>query len=164
MESSLLAQNLKAYQLTKNNLVSYQRYKDNSIIEVLVTYNHLLQQYVNIQPTLGNHGFIPQTYRNQQDLIDILVFYLVEIGPISLVEAGVIEITHMIDFGEINDKINAVAKNDRIQKSRIFQKSKVSFEDYNQNLIVEIFKRKLDSQKFNKEKIKLYKNKFLNNL
>lgn len=40
------------------------------------------------------------------------MFYLVEIGPISLVEAGVIEITHMIDFGEINDKINAVAKND----------------------------------------------------
>ncbi|CAD8137466.1 unnamed protein product [Paramecium pentaurelia] len=120
------AQNLKAYQLTKNNLDSYLRYNDNPIIEISITYNHLLQQ-LSIQPTLGNHGFIPQIYSNQQDLIDILVQYLVEIGAI--------EVTHMIDFEEINDKINAVAKMmhsiifliiQRIYQSRIFKKSKVS--------------------------------------
>lgn len=60
----------------------------------------------------ANYGFIPQTYCDDNDPLDILVLCSVDVFPMSLIEAKVIGVMHMVDNGEQDDKIIAVAKND----------------------------------------------------
>lgn len=60
----------------------------------------------------ANYGFIPKTYCDDKDPLDILVFCSVDVYPMSIIEAKVIGVMHMIDNGEQDDKIIAVAKND----------------------------------------------------
>lgn len=60
----------------------------------------------------ANYGFIPQTYCDDKDPLDILVLSSVDVYPMTLIEAKVIGVMHMIDGGEQDDKIIAVAKND----------------------------------------------------
>jgi len=60
----------------------------------------------------ANYGFIPQTYCDDKDPLDILVLCSVNVFPMSMIEAKVIGVMHMVDNGEQDDKIIAVAKND----------------------------------------------------
>lgn len=60
----------------------------------------------------ANYGFIPKTYCDDKDPLDILVLCSVDVYPMSIIEAKVIGVMHMIDNGEQDDKIIAVAKND----------------------------------------------------
>jgi inorganic pyrophosphatase len=60
----------------------------------------------------ANYGFIPQTYCDDHDPLDILVLCSVDVFPMSMIEAKVIGVMHMVDNGEQDDKIIAVAKND----------------------------------------------------
>ena len=60
----------------------------------------------------ANYGFIPQTYCDDKDPLDILVICSVDVYPMCMIEAKVIGVMHMIDNGEQDDKIIAVAKND----------------------------------------------------
>ena len=60
----------------------------------------------------ANYGFIPQTYCDDQDPLDILVLCSIDVFPMSIIEAKVIGVMHMVDNGEQDDKIIAVAKND----------------------------------------------------
>lgn len=60
----------------------------------------------------ANYGFIPKTYCDDKDPLDILVLCSVDVIPMSIVEAKVIGVMHMVDNGEQDDKIIAVAKND----------------------------------------------------
>lgn len=60
----------------------------------------------------ANYGFIPQTYCDDNDPLDILVLCSVDVYPLSIIEAKVIGVMHMVDNGEQDDKIIAVAKND----------------------------------------------------
>src|SRR3954468_22461683 len=60
----------------------------------------------------ANYGFIPQTYCDDNDPLDILVLCSVDVYPLTLLEAKVIGVMHMVDNGEQDDKIIAVAKND----------------------------------------------------
>jgi len=60
-----------------------------------------------------NYGFIPQTYCDDKDPLDILVLSEIEIVPLCLVEAKIIGVMQMIDGTEIDDKIIAVAKGDK---------------------------------------------------
>ncbi|HLW49626.1 MAG TPA: inorganic diphosphatase [Sphingobacteriaceae bacterium] len=60
----------------------------------------------------ANYGFIPQTYCDDKDPLDILVICSVDVFPMSIIEAKVIGVMHMIDGGEQDDKIIAVANND----------------------------------------------------
>ncbi|MCY4780138.1 inorganic diphosphatase [Sphingobacterium sp. UT-1RO-CII-1] len=62
----------------------------------------------------ANYGFIPQTYCDDKDPLDILVICSVDIIPLTLVEAKVIGVMTMVDGGEQDDKVIAVAKNDPI--------------------------------------------------
>jgi inorganic pyrophosphatase len=59
-----------------------------------------------------NYGFIPQTLGQDGDPLDILVMCSESIQPLCLVEATVIGNMQMIDNGEIDDKIIAVATKD----------------------------------------------------
>ena len=59
-----------------------------------------------------NYGFIPRTYCDDGDPLDILVMSLINIEPLCIVEAKVIGVMRMLDNGEADDKIIAVADND----------------------------------------------------
>ena len=60
----------------------------------------------------ANYGFIPQTYCDDNDPLDILVICSIDIRPMTLVEAKVIGVMQMIDNNEEDDKIIAVAAHD----------------------------------------------------
>jgi inorganic pyrophosphatase len=58
------------------------------------------------------YGFIPQTYCDDKDPLDILVLCSVDVPHMCLIEAKVIGVMQMIDQNEEDDKIIAVAAND----------------------------------------------------
>lgn len=60
----------------------------------------------------ANYGFIPRTYCDDGDPLDILVLSQIDFVPLCLVEARVIGVMQMVDSGEADDKIIAVAAND----------------------------------------------------
>jgi len=60
----------------------------------------------------ANYGFIPQTLGQDNDPLDILVLCSQPIQTLCLVEANVIGNMQMIDQGQVDDKIIAVATND----------------------------------------------------
>lgn len=60
----------------------------------------------------ANYGFIPQTYCDDKDPLDILIICSIDVDPLCLIEAKVIGVMHMIDDDEQDDKIVAVANND----------------------------------------------------
>lgn len=60
----------------------------------------------------ANYGFIPQTFCDDNDPLDILVLSSIDLPPRCLIEAQVIGVMRMIDQGEADDKIIAVALND----------------------------------------------------
>jgi inorganic pyrophosphatase len=59
-----------------------------------------------------NYGFIPQTLGQDNDPLDILVLCSQSIQPLCLIDANVIGNMQMIDSGQIDDKIIAVAAKD----------------------------------------------------
>ena len=59
-----------------------------------------------------NYGFIPQTYCDDNDPLDIVLISEAPIQPLTIVEAKVIGVMQMLDSGEADDKIIAVALND----------------------------------------------------
>jgi len=59
-----------------------------------------------------NYGFIPQTYGDDKDPLDILVISSLPVTPLCLMEAKVMGVMQMIDSGDADDKIIAVAAKD----------------------------------------------------
>lgn len=60
----------------------------------------------------ANYGFIPKTYCDDGDPLDVLVLSQVDLFPMTLVDAKVIGVMKMVDGGEMDDKIIAVAAED----------------------------------------------------
>jgi inorganic pyrophosphatase len=60
----------------------------------------------------ANYGFIPQSYGDDHDPLDILILSQIDVEPLCIVDAKVIGVMQMIDNGEADDKIIAVAAND----------------------------------------------------
>src|SRR3954471_12380212 len=59
-----------------------------------------------------NYGFIPQTMGEDKDPLDIVVLTQVSVVPLCIIPAQVIGVMRMIDRGEADDKIIAVAEQD----------------------------------------------------
>src|SRR6476619_7119618 len=59
-----------------------------------------------------NYGFIPRTYGDDKDPLDILVLTSLPVTPLTLMEAKVIGVMQMVDSGDADDKIIAVAAHD----------------------------------------------------
>ena len=121
----------------------------------------------------ANYGFIPQTYCDDNDPLDILVLCSINIEPLTIVEAIPIGMMEMIDGDEKDDKIIAVAKNDmsvnyikNIDELPPHYTLEVRrfFEDYkkleHKKVTVEQFKNKEESWKCIKESIDLYNTEF----
>ena len=60
----------------------------------------------------ANYGFIPQTYADDNDPLDVLVLCQEAVQPLSLIKARAIGLMTMIDSGASDDKVIAVATND----------------------------------------------------
>ena len=61
----------------------------------------------------ANYGFIPRTLGDDHDPLDILVISQVEVEPLCIVRARIIGVMQMVDSGEGDDKILAVAADDK---------------------------------------------------
>jgi inorganic pyrophosphatase len=120
-----------------------------------------------------NYGFIPKTLGEDNDPLDILVLCSESIAPLCLVKATVIGNMQMIDNGEKDDKIIAVATNDpsvnhikNIDQlpEHFINVLKNYFENYKvlENKLVEIdkFQDKETAYKVIEESVALYKTKF----
>ncbi len=62
----------------------------------------------------ANYGFIPRTYADDNDPLDVLVLCSEQIHPMTLVNCCPIGMISMIDSGSGDEKIIAVAKDDPI--------------------------------------------------
>ncbi len=60
----------------------------------------------------ANYGFIPRTYCDDDDPLDILVLTSATILPMTILRAKVIGVMRMVDGGEADDKIIAVCPDD----------------------------------------------------
>jgi inorganic pyrophosphatase len=60
----------------------------------------------------ANYGFIPRTYCDDHDPLDILVICSIDVIPMSIIEAKIIGAMEMVDGNERDDKIIAVARHD----------------------------------------------------
>jgi inorganic pyrophosphatase len=87
----------------------------------------------------ANYGFIPQTYCEDHDPLDILILSQIAVVPLCIVSAKVIGVMRMLDGGELDDKIIAVAENDMSVKhiddittvpEHFFRELRTFFEDY----------------------------------
>jgi len=92
-------------EIPKNCRAKYELDKDSGLLKL----DRVLYSSINYP---ANYGFIPQTYCDDNDPLDILVISQIEIVPMCLVEAKPIGVMRMMDEGEMDDKIIAVALND----------------------------------------------------
>ncbi|REJ92797.1 MAG: inorganic diphosphatase [Planctomycetota bacterium] len=60
----------------------------------------------------ANYGFIPQTFAEDDDPLDVLVLCQEAVAPLTLVEARAIGLMTMVDVGKKDHKILAVATHD----------------------------------------------------
>jgi len=117
----------------------------------------------------ANYGFIPQTYCDDRDPLDILVICSIDVDPLSIIEAKVIGVMHMLDDDEQDDKIVAVANNDMAVNyindiSELPPHTVVElrrfFEDYkkleHKQVIVEQFLGREDAYKIISDAVELY--------
>lgn len=120
-----------------------------------------------------NYGFIPQTLGQDNDPLDILVICSESIEPLCLVQATVIGNMQMIDNGEKDDKIIAVATKDptvnhmsdiRELPPHFFAVLRNYFEQYKvlENKVVEIdeFQDKHTAYKVINEAVAFYQSKY----
>jgi inorganic pyrophosphatase len=122
----------------------------------------------------ANYGFIPQTYSDDKDPLDILVLSQVNVVPLCMVPARVIGVMHMLDQGEADDKIIAVAEYDMSVNhikdiselpKHFFREIKNFFEDYkkleHKTSVVEEFQGREVAMDIVTKAIIDYKEKFL---
>ncbi|MCU0400757.1 MAG: inorganic diphosphatase [Algoriphagus sp.] len=121
----------------------------------------------------ANYGFIPQTFCEDHDPLDILIISQIDIPSMTLVKAKVIGVMRMIDGGEADDKIIAVAAGDQsvnyindIEElpPHLMKEVHRFFEDYkkleNKEVIVEDFLGKDEAMRIITESIAMYDRNF----
>ena len=96
---------LAVIEITKGGKNKYELDKDTGMLRldrVLYTATHYP----------ANYGFIPRTYAEDNDPLDVLVLCQENIDPMTLVECYPIGVINMIDSEENDEKIIAIAKKD----------------------------------------------------
>lgn len=92
-------------EVPRGSKVKYELDKESGLIKV----DRILFSSV-VYP--ANYGFIPQTYCDDQDPLDVLVLGQEPIVPLSVMIVKPIGVMKMIDQGESDDKIIAVHAHD----------------------------------------------------
>lgn len=96
---------LAVIEITKGGKNKYELDKETGMLRldrVLYTATHYP----------ANYGFIPKTYAEDNDPLDVLVLCQENIDPMTLVECYPIGVINMIDSEENDEKIIAIAKKD----------------------------------------------------
>ena len=92
-------------EIPKNSRVKYELDKETGLLRLdRVLYSSVMYP--------ANYGFIPQTLDGDGDPLDILVICSERVEPMCLVRARMIGYMHMIDSGQMDRKIIAVAEDD----------------------------------------------------
>lgn len=117
----------------------------------------------------ANYGFIPQTYCDDKDPLDILILTQIDIEPLCIVPAKVIGVMRMLDNGEADDKIIAVAAGDPSVNHindiselplHFISEMRNFFEDYkkleNKTVVVEEFFDNVVAKKILQESFEMY--------
>lgn len=121
-----------------------------------------------------NYGFIPQTLGDDKDPLDILVLSGISVQALCIVEARVIGVMQMIDSGDADDKIIAVAHTDpsvnyinNIEElpDHFFNELRHFFEEYkkleNKTVVVDQFQDKATALHIINDALKLYKDTYV---
>jgi inorganic pyrophosphatase len=119
-------------EIPKNTRAKYELDKESGLLKLdRVLYSSMYYP--------ANYGFIPQTYCDDNDPLDILILSQITVVPMCIVSAKVIGVMRMLDGGELDDKIIAVATNDMSVNhindiselpEHFFKEIKNFFEDY----------------------------------
>jgi inorganic pyrophosphatase len=155
-------------EIPKNSTAKYELDKKSGMLKLdRVLYSAMYYPY--------NYGFVPRTYCDDKDPLDILVLSQIEVVPMCMVPAKVIGVMHMLDQGEADDKIIAVAENDMSVvhyedvselPDHFFREIKNFFEDYkkleHKTSVVEEFGSREDAIKIVNKAIADYKLRFTN--
>ncbi len=120
-----------------------------------------------------NYGFIPKTLGEDKDPLDILVLTSIAIQPLCIVESKIIGVMQMIDSGDADDKIIAVAKNDPSVNyindlselpMHFFAELRNFFEEYKKlekkTVVVDEFQEKEKAHNIINQAIERYRNTF----
>lgn len=153
-------------EIPKNCRAKYELDKDSGMLML----DRVLYSSINYP---ANYGFIPQTYCDDDDPLDILVISQIDIVPMCLVDAKVIGVMRMLDGGEMDDKIIAVATNDMSVNyindinelpPHLTKELRSFFENYknleNKTVIVEEFQNKEVAKEIILQSVVDYKAKF----
>ena len=121
----------------------------------------------------ANYGFIPRTYCEDHDPLDVLVLGQEPVAPLSIMRAKPIGLMKMLDHGEADDKIIAVHADDpeyahyeSIEELPPHRMTEVKrfFEDYKvleeKNVVVEDFFSKMEALKTIMASTALYQKEF----
>ena len=154
-------------EIPKNSRAKYELDKESGMLML----DRVLYSSINYP---ANYGFIPKTYCDDGDPLDILVLSQIDIVPMCLVEAKVIGVMRMMDGGEMDDKIIAVAAND-MSVNHLNDISELPphsllelrsfFEDYkkleNKEVIVEDFQNRIVAMEVIRQSIVDYEENFV---
>ena len=149
-------------EIPKGSRAKYEVDKDSGLIKL----DRVL--YASMYYPL-NYGFIPQTLGEDHDALDIVILTQVSVVPLCIVPSKVIGVMRMIDKGEADDKIIAVAADD-VSVSHINDVTdlpeyfrvelKHFFENYktleNKKVVVDEFQSRHKAMEIIKEGINLY--------
>lgn len=92
-------------EIPKASRVKYELDKESGMLKLdRVLYSSVMYP--------ANYGFIPQTLDGDGDPLDILVICSEQVVPMCLIQARIIGYMQMIDSGQMDRKIIAVAEND----------------------------------------------------
>jgi inorganic pyrophosphatase len=149
-------------EVPKGSKVKYELDKESGLIRV----DRILFSSVHYP---ANYGFIPKTYCDDDDPLDILVLGQDPVVPLSILKARPIGLLKMRDQGQIDDKIISVHVNDPeyahyrsihdLPPHRLAELKRF-FEDYtkleNKEVLVEQFIDAREAKKVILEAIDLY--------
>ena len=153
-------------EITKDSKTKYELDKESGLLRLdRVLFTHLTYPV--------HYGFVPQTYCDDNDPLDVIVICSEPLLPLSIVEATVIGAMHMTDAGQQDDKIIAVATHDHAVNSvktleelpaDLLETIKQFFENYKKfeekTVVIEKFLNKEEAQELVVAAIENYKREF----
>ena len=153
-------------EIPKNTRAKYELDKESGLLRMdRVIYSSMIYP--------ENYGFIPQTYCDDKDPLDILILSQIAVVPMCIVSAKVIGVMRMIDHGEMDDKIIAVAEHDMSVNhfnevselpNHFMRELQTFFEDYkkleNKTVDIEDFQDAATARKIVNQSIQDYKDHF----